>query len=184
MTWRDRAACLDEDPELFFPIGNTEPAFRQIEEARAVCLRCEVMSGPNDTSCLSQWLSSRVRTRSAVLRLDPHDDVAVSVQHSRDVHPVAVVGEGWRPLKAAVVRRFDIALGVAAFAPAWAGASRGAVDGGHTSGVSPPAQPRSRMGKLLLSRGAVRGGVTEMLGMPATVLRAGPTGPAFVAALF
>jgi len=43
MTWRDRAACLDEDPELFFPIGNTEPAFRQIEEARAVCLRCEVM---------------------------------------------------------------------------------------------------------------------------------------------
>jgi WhiB family redox-sensing transcriptional regulator len=42
MTWRDRAACLDEDPELFFPIGNTEPAFRQIEEARAVCLRCEV----------------------------------------------------------------------------------------------------------------------------------------------
>ena len=43
MTWRDRAACLDEDPELFFPIGNTEPAFRQIEEARAVCLRCEVI---------------------------------------------------------------------------------------------------------------------------------------------
>ena len=42
MTWRDRAACLDEDPELFFPIGNTGPAFRQIEEAKAVCRRCEV----------------------------------------------------------------------------------------------------------------------------------------------
>ena len=43
MTWRNRAACLDEDPELFFPIGNTGPALLQIEEAKAVCRRCEVV---------------------------------------------------------------------------------------------------------------------------------------------
>jgi WhiB family transcriptional regulator, redox-sensing transcriptional regulator len=43
MTWRDRAACLDEDPELFFPIGNTGLALLQIEEAKAVCRRCEVV---------------------------------------------------------------------------------------------------------------------------------------------
>ena len=43
MYWRDRAACLDEDPELFFPIGNTGPAILQIEEAKAVCRRCEVI---------------------------------------------------------------------------------------------------------------------------------------------
>jgi WhiB family transcriptional regulator, redox-sensing transcriptional regulator len=42
MDWRDRSACLDEDPELFFPIGNTGPAILQIEEAKAVCRRCEV----------------------------------------------------------------------------------------------------------------------------------------------
>ena len=37
MDWRHRAACLDEDPELFFPIGNTGPALLQIEEAKQVC---------------------------------------------------------------------------------------------------------------------------------------------------
>jgi WhiB family redox-sensing transcriptional regulator len=42
MDWRSRAACLDEDPELFFPIGNTGPALAQIEEAKKVCRRCEV----------------------------------------------------------------------------------------------------------------------------------------------
>jgi WhiB family redox-sensing transcriptional regulator len=43
MDWRHRAACLDEDPELFFPIGNTGPALLQIEEAKAVCRRCDVL---------------------------------------------------------------------------------------------------------------------------------------------
>jgi WhiB family transcriptional regulator, redox-sensing transcriptional regulator len=43
MTWRNRAACLDENPELFFPIGNTGPALVQIEEAKGVCGRCEVV---------------------------------------------------------------------------------------------------------------------------------------------
>ena len=42
MDWRNRSACLDEDPELFFPIGNTGPAILQIEEAKQVCRRCEV----------------------------------------------------------------------------------------------------------------------------------------------
>jgi WhiB family redox-sensing transcriptional regulator len=40
--WRHQAACLDEDPELFFPIGTTGPALSQIERAKAVCARCDV----------------------------------------------------------------------------------------------------------------------------------------------
>jgi WhiB family transcriptional regulator, redox-sensing transcriptional regulator len=43
MDWRHRAICRDEDPELFFPIGNTGPALLQIEQAKSVCRRCPVM---------------------------------------------------------------------------------------------------------------------------------------------
>ena len=53
MTWRDRAACLGEDPELFFPDGNTRPALVQAEEAKAVCRRCEVTA-----TCLKWSLES------------------------------------------------------------------------------------------------------------------------------
>lgn len=42
MDWRSRAACLNVDPELFFPIGNTGPALSQATEAKAVCMNCEV----------------------------------------------------------------------------------------------------------------------------------------------
>ena len=43
MTWRTRATCLGEDPELFFPIGSAGPALVQIEEAKTICRRCEVV---------------------------------------------------------------------------------------------------------------------------------------------
>ncbi|MEU5403624.1 WhiB family transcriptional regulator [Streptomyces sp. NPDC005963] len=42
--WRASGACADEDPDLFFPIGNNGPALLQTEEAKAVCRdRCPVM---------------------------------------------------------------------------------------------------------------------------------------------
>jgi WhiB family redox-sensing transcriptional regulator len=40
--WRDRAACRDADPELFFPVSSIGPGARQIAEAKAVCARCPV----------------------------------------------------------------------------------------------------------------------------------------------
>ena len=43
MDWRHKAVCRDEDPELFFPVGNTGPAIAQIAEAKEVCARCEVI---------------------------------------------------------------------------------------------------------------------------------------------
>ena len=57
MTWRDVAACLDMDPELFFPTGITRPALRQIAEAKAVCHRCEVAE-----TCLRWAIESRQDT--------------------------------------------------------------------------------------------------------------------------
>jgi WhiB family transcriptional regulator, redox-sensing transcriptional regulator len=40
MSWRNRSACLDENPELFFPIETAQPALLQIEWAKDVCHRC------------------------------------------------------------------------------------------------------------------------------------------------
>ncbi|MGH8901211.1 MAG: WhiB family transcriptional regulator [Egibacteraceae bacterium] len=47
--WRNRAACLGEDPEMFFPIGTTGPALEQTKTAKAVCRQCPVA-----TKCL-EW---------------------------------------------------------------------------------------------------------------------------------
>ncbi|MEV0580762.1 MULTISPECIES: WhiB family transcriptional regulator [unclassified Streptomyces] len=40
--WRMHAACREEDPDLFFPIGSTGPALVQTEDAKAVCRGCPV----------------------------------------------------------------------------------------------------------------------------------------------
>jgi len=53
MDWRHRAICRDEDPELFFPVGHSGPALRQIAEAKSVCRRCPVVG-----ECLAWALNS------------------------------------------------------------------------------------------------------------------------------
>jgi WhiB family redox-sensing transcriptional regulator len=40
--WRDDAACLDADPDWFFPIATTGPALDQINGAKRICLACPV----------------------------------------------------------------------------------------------------------------------------------------------
>ncbi len=41
-SWESRAACLDCDPDLFFPVALAGPALRQIAQAKAICARCPV----------------------------------------------------------------------------------------------------------------------------------------------
>jgi WhiB family transcriptional regulator, redox-sensing transcriptional regulator len=71
--WRDDAACRDADPELFFPIGTTGPALRQVQEAIRICQGC-----PTRTQCLSWalehgitdgvWGGTTVEQRRAIRR--------------------------------------------------------------------------------------------------------------------
>ena len=42
--WTERAACRDEDPELFFPVSDIGPGARQVEQAKSVCARCPVQA--------------------------------------------------------------------------------------------------------------------------------------------
>ena len=51
--WRHTASCRDEDPELFFPIGNEGPAEDQIREALQICAKCPVAA-----ECLEWALGS------------------------------------------------------------------------------------------------------------------------------
>ena len=41
--WIERARCIGEDPELFFPVGTGAPALAQAERAKAVCRACAVI---------------------------------------------------------------------------------------------------------------------------------------------
>ena len=46
--WRHGAACLDADPELFFPVGVASAAARQAQEAKRICQAC-----PAQVQCLA-----------------------------------------------------------------------------------------------------------------------------------
>jgi hypothetical protein len=42
--WRESAACRTEDPELFFPPGDSGPWLLTIEQAKAICAACPVLA--------------------------------------------------------------------------------------------------------------------------------------------
>lgn len=52
--WHHKAACRDEDPELFFPVGSTTRHDKlQIADAKQVCRRCDVRE-----TCLDRALQT------------------------------------------------------------------------------------------------------------------------------
>lgn len=42
MWWLTDARCIGQDPELFFPVGNTALAIEQTSRAKGVCAVCPV----------------------------------------------------------------------------------------------------------------------------------------------
>lgn len=51
--WRQRAACRDLDPELFFPVSEIGPGAHQADRAKSVCAGCPVR-----TACLEYALDN------------------------------------------------------------------------------------------------------------------------------
>ena len=54
--WMTEGACLDEDPELFFPIGEGGANAGQVQRATSICHRCEV-----EATCLRFALVNGVK---------------------------------------------------------------------------------------------------------------------------
>ncbi|GGK96175.1 WhiB family transcriptional regulator [Streptomyces flaveus] len=74
MEWLRRAACADEDPELFFPVGTTGPALQDVAAAKRVCDRCPVsyqcLTWALETGQTSGvWGGTCEEERAALLRL-------------------------------------------------------------------------------------------------------------------
>ena len=43
MEWLVSARCIEEEPDLFFPVGSAGPASEQTERAKAICRQCPVI---------------------------------------------------------------------------------------------------------------------------------------------
>jgi WhiB family redox-sensing transcriptional regulator len=74
MEWLRRAACVGEDPELFFPVGTSGPAQEEIAAAKRSCARCPV-AGPCPAWALATgqtsgvWGGTGEEERAALLRV-------------------------------------------------------------------------------------------------------------------
>jgi WhiB family transcriptional regulator, redox-sensing transcriptional regulator len=108
--WRNAAACQTEDPELFFPEGESERYRLQIAAALSVCATCEVVE-----SCLSYALATEQHSgiwggTTATQRRDLEVAGGPGAGRHRTVAAAALAG----PIVAAVVDDADAGLSRAA----------------------------------------------------------------------
>jgi WhiB family redox-sensing transcriptional regulator len=70
--WHDDAACLNADPDLFFPIGTTGPGLDQIDKAKRICQACPVrkqcLAWALDLAAAGIWGGTTQDERSAMRR--------------------------------------------------------------------------------------------------------------------
>jgi WhiB family redox-sensing transcriptional regulator len=102
MDWRDRAACRTEHPELFFPVGTTGPARRQLARAKAVCHRCPVTSAclawaTRTGQCYGVWggLSEDERHEVQRRRALIAGRARLPLVCAPDQHPMEAVRPAW-----------------------------------------------------------------------------------------
>ena len=99
--WRDEAACRDADPDLFFPVGPTGPALRQIDEAKRICRSC-----PAQTRCLAWaldhgvtdgvWGGTTEDERRAIRRLPRRLTISQEDDGGNSYHPAEHAEHGVR----------------------------------------------------------------------------------------
>ncbi|MEU7718921.1 WhiB family transcriptional regulator [Streptomyces tibetensis] len=78
MEWLRSAACVDEDPELFFPVGTAGPALRDVSAAKRVRARCPVTeqrlhSALSSGQAAGVWGGTGEEERDAPLRTTRND---------------------------------------------------------------------------------------------------------------
>jgi WhiB family redox-sensing transcriptional regulator len=80
MDWRQRAACVGEDPELFFPIGSGRHADEQTVLAKRVCARCPVIRECRSVAVSSGYEGIWGGLDDSERRALRHDDTKVVAQ--------------------------------------------------------------------------------------------------------
>ncbi|MDX3854301.1 WhiB family transcriptional regulator [Streptomyces sp. AK02-01A] len=89
--WLRNAACVDADPELFFPVGESGPAAEQAERAKAVCHGC-----PVEKQCL-EWALSTGRTAGVWGGTDEEERRLLRRRAERRRAPASSQPRGRRP---------------------------------------------------------------------------------------
>lgn len=87
--WRQRAACRDVNPELFFPVGSTGPALLQAEKAKQVCQSCPVSVPCREFAisikAVGVWGGTTDSERHAVKRRDRRRELRAKARAAREV---------------------------------------------------------------------------------------------------